>query len=409
MAVVRFLRTASTGRLLAVIAAALIGIAAGAAIAVAATGGGGVPPRSSLAGAVHRAIAAGARHPVTGVTADVAFTNNLIDSSDFTGQAADPLLQGASGRLWAGDARLRIELQSDDGDVEIVVNHRSFWISDPAENVVYEGSLPAGHAGSSGSSAGGSIPPVARLRTVIAGLMRRVDLSGAEPTDVGGRPAYRVAVSPRTGGGLLGSVKLAWDAATGVPLQIAVDARGSSTPVLALTATHVSYGVVPDSDFAVSPPAGAKVVRLGTLGGGRGPGARAGNGAGSRRRPAVSGVGAVAARLGFALHAPAALAGRPRERVRLLGAGSTSSALLVYGRGPGSIAVLESRHAGGSASPAGGSLDGLSLPTRSINGATATVLSTQLGTVLHFTHGGVAYTVLGSVPAATAEQAARGL
>jgi hypothetical protein len=45
----------------------------------------------------------------------------------------------------------------------------------------------------------------------------------------------------------------------------------------------------------------------------------------------------------------------------------------------------------------------------SINGSTGQELSTALGTVVRFTRGGVAYTVLGSVPAAAAEQAARGL
>jgi hypothetical protein len=52
---------------------------------------------------------------------------------------------------------------------------------------------------------------------------------------------------------------------------------------------------------------------------------------------------------------------------------------------------------------------GLSLPTVSINGSTGQELSTALGTVVRFTRGGIAYTVLGSVPAAAAEQAARAL
>ncbi len=38
---------------------------------------------------------------------------------------------------------------------------------------------------------------------------------------------------------------------------------------------------------------------------------------------------------------------------------------------------------------------GLNLPTVSINGATGQELDTALGTVLRFTRGGVAYTVLG--------------
>ncbi len=137
----RFLRTASTRRLLATIAGALAVIVGGTAIAVAATGAGPVPKPQPLAGAVHQALSA---PKVTGISANISFTNNLIDSSDFTGQAGDPILQGASGRLWlSDDGRLRIELQSDNGDAQVVVNHRSFWISDPSQNTVYEGTLPA--------------------------------------------------------------------------------------------------------------------------------------------------------------------------------------------------------------------------------------------------------------------------
>src|SRR6202453_5065701 len=125
----RFLRTASTRRLLATIAGALALIVGGTAIAVAATDSGPVPKPQPLANAVHQALGA---PKVTGISANISFTNNLIDSSDFTGQSADPILQGATGRLWlSDDGRLRIELQSDNGDAQVVVDHRSFWISDP--------------------------------------------------------------------------------------------------------------------------------------------------------------------------------------------------------------------------------------------------------------------------------------
>ena len=52
---------------------------------------------------------------------------------------------------------------------------------------------------------------------------------------------------------------------------------------------------------------------------------------------------------------------------------------------------------------------GLSLPTVSINGVTGQELDTALGTMVRFTRGKVIYTVVGSVPAAAAELAARAL
>ena len=56
------------------------------------------------------------------------------------------MLTGASGRLWVAKDHLRLELQSTNGDAQIVVNGRSFWVSLPAAQTVYEGTLPASTA-----------------------------------------------------------------------------------------------------------------------------------------------------------------------------------------------------------------------------------------------------------------------
>jgi hypothetical protein len=400
----RFLRTASTARLLTAIAAVLVAISAGAAIAVAAVGGGPVARPASLVSAVHTALAA---PRVSGVSADITFTDNLIDSTDLTGQATDPLLQSAGGRLWIGDGQLRIELQSGDGDAQIVVEHRSWWISDPTRNVVYEGTLPADAMGPGTTADSHGIPTVSQISAVITRLMAAVDVSAAQPTDVAGQAAYRVTLSPKGSGGLVGSVGLAWDAVHGIPLSLDVYARGDATPVLGLTATDISYGAVAPSDFAVSPPAGAEIVDLGAA---KSPAA----GQAVNHGTPVTGVSAVASHLSFTLDAPATLAGLARHEVRLLGA---DSALITYGDGLGAIAVVESPAGAGDAGGASGadhaagssSAAGLSLPTRTVNGATATLLATPLGTVLHVTRGSVSDTVLGSVTGSTALAAARGL
>ena len=70
--------------------------------------------------------------------------------------------------------------------------------------------------------------------------------------------------------------------------------------------------------------------------------------------------------------------------------------------------MIESKSEPGAAG-AGGSDEGLSLPKVSINGVQGEELDTALGTVLRFSRGGVDYVVLGSVPPAAAEAAARAL
>src|SRR6202034_4223131 len=89
------------------------------------------------------------------------------------------------------------------------------------------------------------VPSIASIQSFLTRLMGRVNLSGAQPTDVAGRAAYRVSVSPKHDGGLLGSAQLAWDATMGVPLQFAIYARGNPSPVVELEATRISYGAIP--------------------------------------------------------------------------------------------------------------------------------------------------------------------
>ena len=402
----RFLRIAPTRRLLTAIGLTIAAIAAGTAIAVAASSAP-VPKRAPLADAIHRALAAPA---VAGISASITFTNSLIDSSDFTGQSADPILQGASGRLWlSNDGRMRLELQSNNGDAQIVVNHNSFWISDPAQHTVYKGTLPAGGGNGGRGQSSGGLPSIARIQSLLQRMMGSVDVSGAQPTDVAGQAAYRVVVSPKHDGGLLGSAQLAFDASRGVPLEFGIYARGSSSPVLALRATNISYGAVPSSDFNVAAPAGSTVVQLGSTAGAAGDSGHATGHSGQGDRTAVAGVHAVSAAVPFALDAPRTVVGLPRHMVRVLRIGSQPGAIVGYGRNLGGIIVIERKAASGARTTTHSSLGGLSLPTVSINGAKGQELSTPLGTVLTFTRNGVGYTVLGSVPATAAELAARAL
>lgn len=407
----KFLRTISTRRLLALIAGVIVVIGGGTAIAVAATSGGPVPPHKSLASALHQAATAPA---VQGVSGRFTFTNRLISSSSI--QGTDPLMTGASGRFWiSADGRIRLEFQSDSGDAQVVVNNGTFWIYDPSSNTVYKGNLPAALNGSSSNAqdkhAHDQIPSIATIQTYLSRLAKHADVSGAIPGDVAGQAAYTVKVSPKHSGGLLGNIQLAWDATHGVPLRFAVYARGDSSPVLELKATDISYGAVSASDFAAAPPAGAKVVQISTP-------AKAAHGAADKKGKAekqITGAAAVAKRVPFSLVAPRSLVGLPRQSVSLLDWGGHPAALVTYGQGLGGIAVIQQSAGtaaaanGASQSQSGNNNSGLSLPTVSINGATGQELDTALGTLVRFKRAGVAYTVIGSVPAAAADAAARAL
>jgi outer membrane lipoprotein-sorting protein len=378
------------GRRLALLLAAVAAVAAAAAvIAVTASGGGGpTPPPKPLAQAVRDALAT--PQPEV-ITARITFTNRLFPSGALLGNVGSALMSGASGRLWiTNDGRGRLELQSNAGDVQLVWNGEHVTVYDASSNTVYEADVPK-HGRDRGVT-----PSLADIAKALTGLREHASISGAEPADVAGRSAYRVTVSPKHDGGLLGSAQLAWDAERGVPLDVAIVAQGSSSPVLELKATAISYGPVHASDVAISPPHGTKTVSLGSEAGK----ARQG---GAAAKTAV-GLVAVRAVAGFPVVAPSTLVGLPRRDVRAIGNGS-KTVLVAYGRGLGGIFVVE-RKAGPGAG-AGGMLS--SLPKVSVDGLTAHELATQLGTALQWRRSGVEFVLAGSVPPAAAEAAARDL
>jgi len=408
----RFLRTAPMRRVLAVLAGAVAAIGGGTAIALAATSGGPVPPHKPLAAAIHQALAA---KPVKGISADISFTNNLIPSFEL--QGTDPLLNGGSGHIWvSSDGQLRIELYNDNGpgDPEIVVNHHSWWVYDPTLNTVYRGTIPAQPGASGHGRRTDTLPSVAQIQTELNRLAAHLDLSGAVPSDTGGHPTYTVTISPRHSAGLLGQLQLAWDAYRGVPLQFAVYRNGERTPVLALTATGVSYQSIPASYFNISLPKGPRVVNVAMAASGH-PSASGNHGKHGKRATEITGAQAVARHLSFRLAAPATLAGLPRRSVSLLDLGRQHGALVTYGQNLGGIAVVEQPASARSeqklnlSSGSGDHAHGISLPTVTINGASGQELDTALGTIIRFTQGNVTYTVLASLEPAVAKAAAEGL
>jgi outer membrane lipoprotein-sorting protein len=369
---VNILRRLPLYRLL-VLCALLVGVGASATALAFALGAGPTPPAAPLPQAIHNALAGAGGRPIEGVSASIAWTDHLLEGANLAsgnGQGGEltssPLVAGASGRLWiAKDGHVRLELQSEKGDTQVLYDGHTLLLYDAATNTLYRYTPPA-HEGSSGDEeeAGKQheTPSVAKIEEGIAHLNEHADVSGATPTDVAGQPAYTVRVSPKEGGSLLAGVELSFDADNGAPLRAAVYSTQSSAPVVELAAGEVSFGPVESSVFSFSPPPNAKVeeVTFSHREHGSGEG-----GSGEGEKPKIT----------------------------------------AHGHGPGTIAVLEAKAKGGN--EASSSLEGL--PKVTIDGAGASELKTELGTLLTFVRSGTRYVVAGSVAAAAVEEVAKGL
>jgi outer membrane lipoprotein-sorting protein len=354
----------------------VVAIGVSATAIASAVDSGPTPPPKPLAEAVHSTLVGAQTTKLEGLSASIQLTDHLLEGASLAsggggggGITSSPLIAGASGRLWiSSHGDVRLELQSEQGDTQIVYDGHSVMVYDAATNTVYRYAPPAREQQPASEAPHGSadeqheLPSLAKIEEAISHLSQHADVSGATPGDVAGQPAYTVRVSPKEAGSLLGGAELSWDANNGAPLRAAVYSSTSSAPVLELAASEVSFGPVASSVFAITPPANAKMEEITFPEGDR---EGAPNAQRSGERPTVT----------------------------------------THGHGPATIAVVETKSAGTSRTSQ--SLEGL--PKVTIDGASASELRTELGTLLTFERSGMRYVVGGWVAPAAVEEVARGL
>ncbi len=254
------LRRASTRGLVAA-AAALLALVALVAVAVVGALGSSAPrpPAEPLGRALHDALAA---PPPAGLSARISYSAPVVGANGLASIPQLSMLAGGSGRLWvAGDGHARLELSSPLGDTEILYDGARLTLYDVATQTAYELALPRPPAAAPAPAAAPGILSRAEIDAELRLLSRLVRLSAALPDSVAGRPAYTVTASPAPGaGGREGSVVLSFDAETGTPLRLRIEAPGSSAQLLELSVTAVSYGPVAASEVEIALPAAVKIV-----------------------------------------------------------------------------------------------------------------------------------------------------
>jgi outer membrane lipoprotein-sorting protein len=359
---------------LLLLCAVAIGVGVSATALAFALGGGPTPPPKPLATAVEDALTGSGGKSLEGVSASITLTNHLLEGVGLaSGEGrggewtSSPLFTGASGRLWiAKDGDVRVELQSQQGDTQILYDGHTLQLYDAATNTLYRYTPPAGEQDNAPAVAQPhEAPTLAEVEQAITPLSEHAQVSGATPTDIAGQPAYSVRVSPKQTGSLLAGAELSFDASNGVPLRSAIYSTTSSSPVIELAVNEISFGPVSGSVFAFTPPPGVTIKQL--------------------RLPRKG----------------------SREASRSSADRGHKPIITIHGHGISAITVLEGRTKAGEHTSAGATLEGL--PKVSINGVSASELRTELGTVLSFERSGVRYLLFGALSPAAIEEVARGL
>jgi hypothetical protein len=192
----------------------------------------------------------------------------LGDFGTSTGESGGSLVGLAAGtndaRLWQDGSQRRIallqQLEETDwyrnGDLTYVWHSRQSRVTkveNPTTTPDATGLISALAGGGTIESPDGMAARLLPLRTQSTRLALR------EPTYVADRPAYQLALIPQTPTSLVIEVRIAVDAATGLPLKVAVHTR-SGTVAIESKFTSITFKRPAASNLAFTPPPEAKVA-----------------------------------------------------------------------------------------------------------------------------------------------------
>jgi hypothetical protein len=208
--------------------------------------------------------------PNLGLSALSTLQSELGGSSASTGSGFDPLtlLSGSSKvNVWLGgpkEERLAL-ITGPSSEIDLVRNANQAWLWDSTNQRVEHFVGPA-----SGSSLPGTGPVAGFVPTpqqvasrVLSKISSTTSVTEGPAVYVAGQPAYQLVVTPKEPS-TLSSISIAVGSSgplLGVPLQVAVYARGVTLPALELGFTgSLNLGAPSASEFNFVAPPGSKVV-----------------------------------------------------------------------------------------------------------------------------------------------------
>ena len=155
-----------------------------------------------------------------------------------------------------GPDQSRVQVQDTMSERNLIRNGSDLWLYDSADNTAVHTTLPA----YTSDQAAPGYTPSELADTFLAEVTPSTDVTLGENTQVAGRTAYELVLTPNTDDTLVGSVSIAVDSETGLPLRVQVEAQDAAEPAISVAFTSLSLDAPPADLFAFAPPAGATVT-----------------------------------------------------------------------------------------------------------------------------------------------------
>lgn len=190
-----------------------------------------------------------------------------------SGSAADPkaqltqLLAGSHTLHIAADGpdKQRVSIIEKAAEYSVIHNGDQVWAYDSASNQAYHSTLPKS-AGKAGTDHAKQLPddfpstPQAAAQQALKAAGPNTSVSVDGTAKVAGRNAYQLLVQPKGGDSTVGTIRVAVDASTGVPLKFTLTPKTGGKAAIDIGFTKVDFGKPDASTFQFTPPKGAKVT-----------------------------------------------------------------------------------------------------------------------------------------------------
>ena len=167
---------------------------------------------------------------------------------------------------YATPDKSKVALLGDLSESSVVRNGAEVWTWSSRDNEVTHATLDkaelADHQRPKDLPADAPKTPQEAAARFLSEVGPTTDVSVATDTTVAGRAAYELVLTPKQTGSLLSSVRIAVDGAEHVALRVQVFAGGRADPVASIGFTEVDFATPADSEFAFTPPKGAKVTEV---------------------------------------------------------------------------------------------------------------------------------------------------
>ncbi|BDZ45386.1 LolA family protein [Naasia aerilata] len=154
-----------------------------------------------------------------------------------------------------GAERERVQVLDDLAERDLYRNGSDVWIYDSKQRAAHHVVLPEG----SGAAPQLSATPAELAEKLLAAVDPTTEVDVATGS-VAGRPVYELVLTPKSDDTLVGSVTVSVDSDTGLPLEVAVTARGQSTDAVRVGFTSIDFSAPPADTFTFTPSADTRVT-----------------------------------------------------------------------------------------------------------------------------------------------------